>query len=131
MKDKIVAFRSTERTAVRQALPVVRGINRASAGAEKISMNLVIIPPGGKATPHRHKGCETAIYILKGRVETRYGPGLKFSESHEAGDFIYIPADLAHQPVNLSATEEAHALVAHSAGDEQESVELYDPASER
>ena len=68
--------------------------------------------------------------LLEGRVETRYGPGLRKSVIHEAGDFIFIPADVPHQPVNLSATEAARALVARNDPNEQESVVPYDPASE-
>jgi hypothetical protein len=28
----------------------------------------VLIPPGGAAIPHFHRGFKTAIYIIKGRV---------------------------------------------------------------
>jgi len=35
-----------------------------------------------------------------------------------------------HQPVNLSTTEPAQALVARNDPNEQESVVVYDPASE-
>lgn len=93
-------------------------------------MSLVVIPPGGAAQPHMHRGYETAIYLLQGRVETRYGPGLRHSVIHEAGDFIFIPADVAHQPVNLSSTEPAKAIVARNDPNEQESVVVYDPATE-
>jgi uncharacterized RmlC-like cupin family protein len=111
----------------KQQLPNFVGISEASAGARHLSMNLVIIPPGGAAQPHVHRGYETAIYLLEGRVETRYGPGLRQSVIHEAGDFIFIPADVPHQPVNLSATEPAKALVARNDPNEQESVVVYDP----
>ena len=40
-----------------------------------------------------------------------------------AGDFLYIPADLPHKPINLSDTETAEAIVARTDPDEQESVE--------
>jgi uncharacterized RmlC-like cupin family protein len=93
-------------------------------------MNLVVIPPGGAAQPHMHRGYETAIYLLEGRVETRYGAGLRKSVIHEAGDFIFIPADVPHQPVNLSATQPAKALVARNDPNEQESVVVYDPSTE-
>jgi uncharacterized RmlC-like cupin family protein len=46
---------------------------------------------------------------------------------HEAGDFIFIPANVPHQPVNLSDTEPAQAIVARNDPNEQESVEPYDP----
>lgn len=127
---EIVTVRSTETTMTRQQLPNFVGISTATTGARHLSMNIVIIPPGGAAQPHVHQGYETAIYLMSGRVETRYGPGLRKSVINEAGDFIFIPADVPHQPVNLSATEPAHAVVARSDPNEQESVVLYDPATE-
>jgi len=94
-------------------------------------MNLIVIPPGGAAQPHLHRGYETAVYLLQGRVETRFGPGLRKSIINQAGDFIFIPANLPHQPVNLSATEPARAIVARNDPNEQESVVPYDPKMER
>jgi uncharacterized RmlC-like cupin family protein len=64
---------------------------------------------------------------LQGRVETRYGEGLKRSIINEAGDFIFIPPGVPHQPFNLSTTEPAHALVARNDPNEQENVVLYQP----
>ncbi|HEY5894962.1 MAG TPA: cupin domain-containing protein [Chthoniobacterales bacterium] len=127
---EIVTVRPTTTTMTRQLLPNFVGICNATAGSQHLSMNLVVIPPGGAAQPHMHRGYETAIYLLEGRVETRYGPGLRHSVIHEAGDFIFIPADVAHQPVNLSSTEPAKAIVARNDPNEQESVEAYDPATE-
>jgi uncharacterized RmlC-like cupin family protein len=127
---EIVTVRPTGTTMTRQQLPNFVGISATTAGSRHLSMNLVVIPPGGAAQPHVHRGYETAIYLLSGRVETRYGPGLRNSVIHEAGDFIFIPADVPHQPVNLSATEPAHALVARNDPNEQESVVVYDPATE-
>lgn len=127
---EIVTVRPTATVMTRQQLPNYVGISSATAGAKHLSMNIVVIPPGGAAQPHVHRGYETAIYLLRGRVETRYGPGLRHSVIHEAGDFIFIPADVPHQPVNLSATEPAHALVARNDPNEQESVVAYDPAAE-
>ena len=127
---EIVTVRPEKTTMTKQQLPNFVGISEASAGAQHLSLNLVIIPPGGAAQPHVHRGYETAIYLIEGRVETRYGPGLRKSVVHEAGDFIFIPADVPHQPVNLSATEPAKALVARNDPNEQESVVPYDPAAE-
>ena len=127
---EIVTVRPTATTMTRQQLPNFVGISSATAGAKSLSMNLVVIPPGGAAQPHVHRGYETAIYLLQGRVETRYGPGLRKSVIHEAGDFIFIPANVPHQPVNLSAAEPAEAIVARNDPNEQESVVPYDPALE-
>ncbi len=125
--DKIITVRPKETVSTRQQLPNFEGISAATAGATGLCMHMVIIPPGGKAVPHLHKGYETAIYIVKGRAETRYGEGLKQSEINQAGDFIFIPADVPHQPVNLSDTEEVVAIVARNDPNEQESVVLYHP----
>jgi uncharacterized RmlC-like cupin family protein len=124
--DKIITVRPQETVISRQQLPNFEGISGETAGAKGLCMHMVIIPPGGKAVPHLHKGYETAIYIIKGRAETRYGDGLKQSEINQAGDFIFIPADVPHQPVNLSDTEEVVAIVARNDPNEQESVVLYD-----
>jgi uncharacterized RmlC-like cupin family protein len=123
--DGVVVVRSKAEIMSRQQLPYYVGISEITAGAKNISMNLIIIPPGGAAEPHLHKGYETAIYLLKGRVDTRYGEKLENSVICEAGDFVYIKADVPHQPINLSATEPALALVARNDANEQEHVVAY------
>ena len=120
---EIITVRPSATTGTKQGLPVFQGISGQNAGAKGISMNKVIIPPGGAAKAHMHKGYELVIYLLKGRVQTLYGEGLKKSVINEAGDFLYIPADLPHKPINLSTTEAAEAIVARTDPDEQESVE--------
>jgi uncharacterized RmlC-like cupin family protein len=121
----VVVVRPAAEIMSRQRLPYYVGISEVTAGAKNISMNLIIIPPGGAAEPHLHKGYETAIYLLKGRVDTRYGGQLENSVICEAGDFIYIDADVPHQPINLSDTEPAMALVARNDSNEQEHVVTY------
>lgn len=125
---EIVTVRPTESVMTLQRLPYFVGVSGVS-GAKNLSMNMVVIPAGGAAEPHYHRGYETAIYILKGRVETRYGAGLAKSVVHEAGDFLFIPAGLPHQPVNLSATETALAIVARNDPGETETVVPYDPGA--
>ena len=124
--DLVTVRPATSVMTERQHLPYFVGISRATAGSSALAMNLVVIPPGGAAEPHYHRGYETAIYILKGRVETRYGIGLKRSMINEAGDFLFIPPNVPHQPVNLSTTEPAQAIVARTDANEQETVEPYD-----
>jgi uncharacterized RmlC-like cupin family protein len=124
-KGKIITVRPDEKVMSRQSLPYFVGISEQSVGATGISMNLIIIPPGGAADAHLHRGYETAIYVLEGSVRTFYGPGLQESTFNQAGDFIFIPADVPHQPTNLSETEPAKAIVARNDPNEQESVEHY------
>ncbi len=129
-RSGVVIVRPPAESMSRQKLPYFMGISGDNSGATGISMNLIIIPAGGAAEAHLHRGYETAIYILKGHVETRYGAGLGLTLTCQEGDFIFIAADVPHQPVNLSTTEPAMAIVARNDPNEQESVVLYDPTAE-
>ena len=122
----VITVRPATQHDSRQGLGRFVGISGANSGARTLSLNRIVIPPGAKARAHRHRNYETAIYLLQGTVETRYGAGLRQRVVNRAGDFIFIPADLPHQPVNLSATEPAIAIVTRSDPNEQESVELLD-----
>jgi uncharacterized RmlC-like cupin family protein len=121
----VVTVRNVEEKGSKQALPNFPGISGKTAGARHLTMLKVVIPPGVSGRAHIHKGYESAVYLLKGRVETRYGEGLKKSVVNVAGDYIFIPADVPHQPRNLSKTEEAVAIVVRNDPDEQNHVVLY------
>ncbi len=120
----VVLVRPEAETMSKHRLPYFVGTSAVSAGATKLSMNMVVIPPGGAAEPHIHQGYETAIYIVQGRIDTRYGDRLRESLNCEAGDFLFlfIAPDVPHQPVNLSQTDAAIAIVARNDPNEQESV---------
>ncbi len=125
--DKLITVRPKETFISKQQLPNFEGISAQTAGTKHLCMHLVVIPPGGKAIAHYHNGYETTIYIIKGRAETRYGEKLEHSSINEAGDFLFIPANLPHQPINLSETDEVIAVVARNDPNEQESVVIYNP----
>jgi uncharacterized RmlC-like cupin family protein len=125
--EKIITIRPKESFISKQQLPNFEGISAQSAGTKHLCMHLVVIPPGGRAVPHYHDGHETTIYIIKGRAETKYGDKLEQSSINEAGDFIFIPPNVPHLPINLSDTEEVIAVVARNDPNEQESVVLYNP----
>lgn len=124
----LVTVRPRSTSATRQGLRQFVGISGANSGATGLSMNEVIIPAGGRAQAHRHVGSESTIYLLSGTVKTLYGPCLEHSVVNRAGDFLFIPAGLPHQPINLSATQPAIAIVARNDPNEQEQVELLDLA---
>lgn len=109
----------------RQGLPYFVGLSGQTVGSQSLSMHLVVIPPGGRAEPHRHVGYETGIYVLEGRVLTRWGPKLEHEVISEAGDFLFVPPDVPHEAVNLSSTEPARAVVARNDAAEQDKVEPF------
>jgi len=124
-EGEIVTVRPEAEVMTRQRLPNFVGISQATAGSTGINMNLVVIPPGGAAEPHFHRGFETAIYILEGEVRTRYGLNLAKETINHTGDFLFIPAGVPHQPINLSDSRPARAIVARNDPNEQESVVPY------
>ena len=54
----IVTVRVTETVQSKQALPIFAGISGKTAGAKSLSLLKVVIPPGGSAEAHVHKGYE-------------------------------------------------------------------------
>ncbi len=120
----IVTVRIGESVRSKQSLPFFPGVSTKTTGAKGLSLMKVVIPPGGSAEAHVHKGHESAIYVIQGEVETHYGPKLEKRIVNVAGDFIFIPPDVPHQPFNLSKTEPAIAIVARNDGEEQEHVIL-------
>ncbi len=109
----------------KQNLPNFEGVSLQTVGSKHLCMHMVVVPPGGRAESHYHDGYETVIYVLKGRAKTVYGENLDQEIEHQPGDFIYIPPNVPHYPVNLSDTEEVVAIVARNDPNEQESVVLY------
>jgi uncharacterized RmlC-like cupin family protein len=124
--DRIVVVRDGEREE-RQRVAYTVGVSAEVCGSTGLSMSYIVVPPGAVAEAHYHDGYETALYQLSGRVETRYGPNLAETIVTEAGDFIFIPAGVPHQPRNLSDTEPATAIVARNDAREGERVVPYEP----
>jgi uncharacterized RmlC-like cupin family protein len=119
------AIRPDRATDTLQRLPYFIGVSGQTVGATGMSMHMVVIPPGARAEPHIHLGYETGIYVLQGRVETRYGEGLTQSIVSEAGDFLFVPPGVPHEAINLSDTEPARAIVARNDPAEQDKVAPY------
>lgn len=107
----------------RQGLTYFAGVSAETTSASGICMHLLRIPPGVRANTHLHEQHETAIYVLSGEAEMWYGEQLEQHLVVRAGEFLYIPAGMPHQPFNPSTTE-AVAVLARTDPNEQESVVL-------
>ena len=106
------------------------GLSAKNVGAQKLSMNVATIPPGGVAYAHIHVDFEVMLYILEGNVRHEYGPGLKSVLENEAGDFVFIEPGVPHEVFNMSDTEPVVAVVARSDASEWENIIDYDRNSE-
>mgnify|MGYP002841488361 FL=1 len=97
------------------AMNRLAGVSELLTGSTGIHMAIATVPPGRCSTAHYHVNCESAIYVLSGHGVFLSGSDLKKEEHITAGDFIFVPPDANHQPVNTSQTENLVLIVARNA----------------
>ena len=98
-------------------------ISQATTGAHNIYMGIFRVPAGARGRPHYHDNCESALYMLSGSIEIRFGDQLQESLTVEAGDMLYVPPRETHTVANTSQTEPAEYIVARDSPTE-DSVEV-------
>ena len=109
--------------------PVPRGVvggaevSQATTGASNIYMGMFRVPAGARSRPHYHENCESAVFMLSGRLEVRWGDRLEQSEEIGPGDMVYVPPRETHILRNLSETDAAEYVVARDSPTE-DSVEV-------
>jgi uncharacterized RmlC-like cupin family protein len=86
-------------------------------------MGVFRVPAGARSRPHYHANCESAVYMLSGRLEVRWGDHLEETVRIEPGDMVYVPPRETHILLNLSDTEPAEYVVARDSPTE-DSVEV-------
>ena len=98
-------------------------ISQATTGATNIYMGVFRVPPGARSRPHYHADCESAVYMLSGQLEIRWGDHLEETINIEVGDMVYVPPRETHILRNLSDKEPAEYVVARDSPTE-DSVEV-------
>ena len=84
-------------------------ITRDVCGAEGISAGMVYMPPGARSKAHYHARHEIVVACVTGLAVTLIGPELT-PHVHGPGEFLYVPENVMHIAVNLSATESLVAV---------------------
>lgn len=84
------------------AMTRLAGVSEALTGSTGIHLAIATIPPRCGSSPHYHVNCESAIYVVKGHGRFIVGDKLDNPLPIAPGDFIYVPAEAVHQPVNDS-----------------------------
>ncbi|MGQ0640668.1 MAG: cupin domain-containing protein [Gemmatimonadaceae bacterium] len=102
------------------------GLSAKNVPAQKLSMNVATIPPGGVAYAHIHVDFEVMLYILSGRVRHEFGEGCRHTLENAAGDFIFIAPGVPHEVFNVSDDEPVVAVVARSDASEWANIVSYD-----
>ena len=52
-------------------------ISQATTGATNIYMGVFRVPAGARSRPHYHEACESAVYMLSGRLSVKWGDRLE------------------------------------------------------
>ena len=119
----VTTIRSNEPIITRQQVQIFPGITAASSGSTQLSMNRIVLPSGMKGLRHMHKDTETVIYIIEGNARTLIGEKGEIVVDNKAGDFIFIPANVWHQPTNVSNSR-VIAIEVRADADDQQNVIL-------
>jgi uncharacterized RmlC-like cupin family protein len=98
-------------------------ISQATTGATNIYMGVFRVPAGAQSRPHYHENCESAVYMLAGRLEVRWGDQLEETVEIGPGDMVYVPPRETHLLRNLSESDPAEYVVARDSPTE-DSVEV-------
>ena len=98
-------------------------ISQATTGAHNLYMGIFRVPAGARGRPHYHDNCESALYMLSGSIEIRFGVQLEESLIVEAGDMLYVPPRETHTVTNTSDSDPAEYVVARDSPTE-DSVEV-------
>ncbi|MEA2310949.1 MAG: hypothetical protein QOE28_917, partial [Solirubrobacteraceae bacterium] len=65
-------------------------ISQATTGATNIYMGVFRVPAGARSRPHYHEACESAVYMLTGALEVRWGDRLEETVEIGPGDMVYV-----------------------------------------
>ena len=98
-------------------------ISQATTGATNLYMGVFRVPPGARSRPHYHAECESAVYLLAGALEVRWGDHLEEVVELAPRDMVYVPPRETHILRNLSDAEPAEYVVARDSPTE-DSVEV-------
>jgi uncharacterized RmlC-like cupin family protein len=98
-------------------------ISQATTGAVNIYLGVFRVPPGARSRPHYHENCESAVYMLSGRLEVKWGDHLEQVVTIGPGDMVYVPPRETHILENQSESEAAEYVVARDSPTE-DSVEV-------
>jgi len=99
-------------TAQTPGMTRVAGVSAATCGSSGVWMGQFTNEPGFRSGAHHHGDAESAIYVLSGRLRMRWGDRLEHEAKAAAGDFIFVPARLVHQEINVSESEGVVGILA-------------------
>src|SRR5260370_39137299 len=80
----------------KQGFTYAPAISAETVGSSALHMQLLTIPPGGRAKAHKHEAHETAIYVLSGDGAMYYRRRLEHHLESREGDLRDTPPHSPH-----------------------------------
>ena len=103
MSRQCVLVKHAKQPRAEPGSPVPRGISAASAGDERLCLQLASLPPGARAARTSTTALESAAYVIEGEMVMWFGERLEQSSSRPAGNRpIYILGGVPHLVLNAS-----------------------------
>ena len=125
-KPGIRSMRADRLAATTRRLRCALGIVAQRVGVRGTAMQLVVIPPGGRATPHAHVvGPESGVDVLQRRARTCRGAALQRVTVDRAGHFLFVPIGVPRGAIDVGAGERSPAGLARNASQAQDRVEPF------
>jgi uncharacterized RmlC-like cupin family protein len=87
-------------------------VSQATAGSSNIFMGVVRVPAGTESRPHYHAKAESALLMLAGALEIRYGDDFRETLTVGPGEMLHVKPNETHLLRNPSDTEVAEYVVA-------------------
>lgn len=124
-KDTATVVRSGDSYRAQQGPRYSPGVSAESVGSEALWLGIVTLEPGRRTKAHVHARHETAFYMLEGQeVELYSGERLEDKNVARPGDYLFIPANVAHVAVNRT-DQSAVFIGSRNEPTAQESVVLH------
>ena len=115
-------------TAQTAGMTRIAAVDRKTVGSERLWVGFASVAPGIRSGAHHHGGCDSVVHVTAGRLSIRYGERLERSVEANAGDFIFVPANLVHQEINRSEADPVETLVVRSGDNIVVNVEVAEAA---
>lgn len=119
----VTTVRTSSPVLTKQKVQIYPGVSKATTGSKLLSMNRIVMPAGMKGLRHMHRDAETVLFVIEGNPRTLIGLNGEVVADHQPGDFIFIPPNVWHQPVNVTNSP-AIVIEARSDADDQANVIL-------
>ena len=111
----IIGSQLSADTAQTAGMTRVEAISGRTAGSVGLWMGRTHLAPGLVSADHHHGGSETAIYVVSGHpVFVVSGAAGESRIETSPGDFVFVPANVAHREENPSPDIEAVVVIARS-----------------